>query len=360
MAKSLRVKDSVPMSATLAIHDEVGRLRSEGRKVFHLGFGEAIFPVHPKILEAFTRNATQRSYLPVTGLPELRCSIAAYYRRRFAIEVEPSQVLVGSGSKSLLYAALKAIDGDVILTDPCWVSYEAQARLAGHAVHLARTSAGDGYRLTPEALQRCIEEARATSGKPAALVLNSPNNPTGVMYPAGLLESLAEVARAEGLLVISDEIYALTVHGDVAHHSMARFYPEGTIVTGGLSKHLSLGGWRLGVGILPPGELGRRIGSCMGGVASAIWTTAASPVQHAALVAYADDPEIDSYIEACASIHGRMTRELYRALASLNVPCVEPAGAFYLYPSFAPWSGALRARYGVETCRELAGVSTLR
>ena len=158
------------------------------------------------------------------------------------------------------------------------------------------------------------------------------------------------------MLVISDEIYALTAYGDVRHRSIASYYPEGTIVTGGLSKHLSLGGWRLGVAVLPPGELGARIGRCMSSVAGAVWTTATAPVQHAAIVAYSDDPEIDAYIDACAAIHGRVTRYLYDLLLSLDVPCAEPSGAFYLYPSFRPWRDALRAKHGVETCRELAEV----
>ncbi len=366
MAKKLRVKDPVPMSATLAIHNEMRRLRAEGRKIFDLGFGEAIFPVHPKILDAFTRNATQRSYLPVAGLPELRRNVAEYYGRRFGLEAEASRVLVGCGSKSLLYAALQAVEGDLVLTDPCWVTYEPQARLAGLTTHVATTSLEDGYCLTADSLEQCLREARAAGGSPAALVLSSPNNLTGVMYPPALLERLADVARAHGLLVISDEIYALTAYGDVPHRSIASYYPEGTIVTGGLSKHLSLGGWRLGVTLLPPGDLGTRLGRCMTGVAGAVWTTAAAPVQHAACVAYSHDPDIDAYIAACATIHGRLTGYLFQRLLSLEVPCAEPSGAFYLYPSFGPWREGLRAEHGVETCHELSrmlleeeGIATL-
>lgn len=112
----------------------------------------------------------------------------------------------------------------------------------------------------------------------------------------------------------------------------------------------------MGAAVLPPGELGARIGRCMSGVAGAVWTSASAPVQYAATVAYSDDPDIDAYIEACAAIHGRMTRYLYRILRTLEVPCAEPAGAFYLYPSFRAWGDALRAKHGVETCRELSHV----
>lgn len=344
------------MSATLAVHNEVRRLRAAGETVFHLGFGEATFPVHPKILEAFQRHATERTYLPVAGLPELRERVAGYYRRRFGIEAEASRVLVGCGSKSLLYAALRALDGDVVLTDACWVTYAPQARLAGIGIHVAETRLEDDYCLTPEGLERTVREARAAGGRPAAVVLSSPNNPTGVMMSPELIGSLTKVARAEDLLVISDEIYALTAYGEVPHRSVACDYPEGTIVTGGLSKHLSLGGWRLGVAVLPTGELGERLSRSMCAIGGSVWTTATAPVQYAALAAYADDPEIDDYIAACATLHGRMTRYLYRRLARQGVPCPEPDGAFYLFPSFSPWSEALRARHGVETCGDLCRV----
>lgn len=353
MPERFRVREPVPMSATLAIHDEVRRLRAAGREVFHLGFGEATFPVHPTILEAFRRSANERTYLPVAGLPVLRETVAAYYGQRFGLEVDASRVLVGCGSKSLLYAALQAVDGDVLLPDPCWVTYAPQARLAGLAVCVVPTSLDDGYCLSAAGLERALDEARATGGRPAALILSSPNNPTGVTYPPELLESLAAVARERQLLVISDEIYALTAYGAVPHRSMARFYPEGTIVTGGISKHLSLGGWRLGVAVLPPGELGARLARCMTAVAGAVWTTPASPVQHAAVVAYSGDPDIDAYVAGCAAVHGRMSRFLYKRLISANVPCAEPSGAFYLYPTFHPWRDSLLDLHGVESCRDL-------
>ncbi len=353
MSKRLRVKGPVPMSATLAIHDEVRRMREAGSTVFHLGFGEATFPVHPRILDAFQGSATRRAYLPVAGLPELRERVAGYYRRRFGLEAEAEQVLIGCGSKSLLFAALQAMEGDVLLTDPCWVTYEPQVRLAGLPVRVAPTRLEESYCLTAEGLRASLEEARAAGGDPATLILSSPGNPTGTMYPPELLASLAEVARAEGLLVISDEIYALTAYGDVEHRSIASYYPEGTVVTGGLSKHLSLGGWRLGVALLPPGEVGSRLRRCMTAVAGAVWTTPTAPVQYAAVAAYGDDSEIDAYIQACATIHGRIARQIHGRLQALEVPCAEPSGAFYVYPSFRPWSETLTNDHRVETCGDL-------
>ncbi len=249
------MRPALRMSSTLAIHEKVDRLRREGRRIFHLGFGEGRFPVHPKLLAALRDNADARGYAPVAGLAELREQVAEYYRR-FGLQADASRVIVGSGSKSLLFAALAALKGDLVLPRPCWVSYEDQARLVRKRVIVAPTFLEDGYCLTPDELRASLRRARKAGGNPGILLLNSPGNPTGTIYPDELLAELAVVAREEGLRVLSDEIYALCAHGDVAHRSMARHYPEGTIVTGGLSKHLSLGGWRLGVAVLPTGELG--------------------------------------------------------------------------------------------------------
>lgn len=338
----------------MAINAKINDLLAEGHHVYHMGFGEARFPVHPKILAAFQEHAAARSYLPTPGLPKLRAQVADYYRRKFKIETEPRQVIVGSGSKTLLFAAIHALEGDVLLPSPTWVSYETQAQLTGKAVHWIQTRLQNDYCLMPDDLQAGVKAARSAGQSPAILVLNSPGNPTGVVYPPEVLKELAEVARSEQLTIISDEIYSLTTYGDTPHISMAHYYPEGTIVTGGLSKHLSLGGWRLGVAILPASDFGTELHQYMTAVAGAIWTTAAAPVQHAAVVAYSDDPEIDAYMETCTTIHGYITGYLYKLLQALGVPCPKAGGGFYVYPDFAPWREALAKKHNIRTSQDLA------
>ncbi|MEM7346531.1 MAG: aminotransferase class I/II-fold pyridoxal phosphate-dependent enzyme, partial [Chloroflexota bacterium] len=296
----------------------------------------------------------KRSYLPVAGLPELRSLIADYYRRKFGIEADASQVIVGSGSKSLLFAAIYTLPGDLLLPSPSWVSYDKQADLIGKQVTWIPTMLEADHCLTPDEFRQGIQHAREVGQSPGIIVLNSPNNPSGVMYSPELLAGLAEVARAEEIVIISDEIYAQTAYGNIPHTSMAHYYPEGTIVTGGLSKHLSLGGWRLGAAILPPGEVTQQLLQRMVAIASNIWTTAAAPVQYAALTAYSDDPEIEAYVETCATIHGYVTRYLYEVMQSLEIPCPQPSGGFYLYPSFAPWRQTLAERHNVHTSEQLA------
>jgi len=343
-------------SPTLAINERVRRLTAGGRTVYQMGFGESRFPVHPKILAALREHATARSYTPVAGFPELRSAIAEFYTREFQLNTAPEQVIVGVGSKSLLFALVRALDGDVLLPRPSWVSYAPQALVADKRVTWIDTRAEDEYCLTAEGLAAGLAQARKAGQQPRILILNSPGNPTGVVYPTGALEELAEVARDHDLAIVSDEIYALINHCRRPHVSIAKYYPEGTFVTGGLSKHLSLGGWRFGLAVAPAGDAGARVMKALMAIAGAIWSSPAAPIQHAATVAYSDDPDIMAYVRTCAAIHAAVTHELYAQLQEAGVPCPQPSGGYYLYPNFNGWEGALRQRSDVATSDALAAL----
>ena len=341
------------VSATLSMNEQVREMWETGRDVYHLGFGESRFPVHPKLAEALRKNVHQRSYLPALGIRELREAIAQFYQRKFQIAVSPNQVVVGPGSKALLYALVMALGEEVILPYPSWVSYAPQAHILGKPVLWVPMRPEHGYSLDIEVLRQRMEEDKEEWGNPELLIVNSPHNPTGTMMPPQKVQALADYARAEQLMVLSDEIYALTAHGHIPHESVAQHYPEGTIVLGGLSKHLSLGGWRLGVAILPAGRTGEALRKALQNIASSIWSSATAPVQYAALVAYGGDPDIEEYMDLCRRMHAIRTRYLYDKLVDAGIPCVEPSGAFYLFPSFSQWRVPL-AGCGVQTSDELS------
>ena len=122
---------------------------------------------------------------------------------------------------------------------------------------------------------------------------------------------------------------------------------------GGISKHLSLGGWRLGAAILPPGESGRQLLQAVAKIGGELWSTPSAPVQYAAVTAYDDDPELAAYIDRCARLHAARTRYLWRGLRQLGVPCAEPRGGFYLFPNFDAWRKPLAAM-GVCASSDLA------
>ncbi len=340
-------------SATLAINEAIAARRAEGRQVIHLGFGEASFPLHPALRAALMEHATSTSYAPVLGIPALRQTIADYLVRERGLDVSAKNIVVGPGSKPLLYVLLQALEGDLLLPAPSWVSYAPQARLAGRRVIMVETDPADHQRLTPEALSAALARARHAGADPRILLVNSPSNPTGSMFAPEDVAALASWAREHDITLISDEIYAELAHGWRAHDSPARFYGEGTIVTGGLSKAFSAGGWRLGYAALPKTEAGARLMRAIQSLASEIWSSAPTPIQAAAVVAFSFAPELRTYVQRSARIHGHMTGKLHQTLSDLSVLCPRPAGAFYLYPDFAPWRAALAAQ-GVTTSGELA------
>ncbi len=338
----------IVLSPTLRINERVKALWAAGETVYHFGFGESRFPVHPKLQAALAANAHRKGYLPVQGLAELREAIAAYDGRLLHTTISPDQVIVGPGSKALIYALQMALAGDLLLPTPSWVSYAPQARLLGKRVIFVRGTAANGYQLTIAALD---EAARQAQSETKILLVNSPNNPAGYMFAPEFLRELAEYCRQNRIVVISDEIYARVTHGSRQHVSLAEFYPEGTIVVGGLSKHLSLGGWRLGKAVIPQEQ--PALMPALRTIASEIWSTATGPVQYTAVTAYSADPDIEAYIAECSQIHAARTQHIWEMFDELGMSCPRPQGGFYLIPNFDRWREPL-ARRGVHTSEELS------
>lgn len=340
-------------SPTLAMNEAVARRRAEGKETLHLGFGEAMFPLHPALRLALTNALENTSYAPVAGVLRLRQAIAGYIERKRGIHCTAEQVIVGPGSKPLIYALFQVLAGDVLIPRPSWVSYGPQARLAGRQVIPVATDPADHHRLAPDALSDAVRAAQAAGAQPRVLIINSPSNPTGAMFAEEDIAAMTAWARARGITIISDEIYAELEHGWRTHISPARFYPEGCIITGGLSKAFSAGGWRLGYAILPAGARGEQLGQTLRAFASEAWSAASTPIEEAAIAAFTPDADLETYVRHSARAHGYITYTLYQALTSLGVLCPKPAGAFYLYPDFAPWRAPL-AKLGVTTSQQLA------
>jgi aspartate aminotransferase len=344
------VRHRLEPSPTLYINERVNAMWAAGETVYHLGFGESRFPVHPKIASALRNNADQKSYLAGLGLFDLRKAAAKFYSRKLNMAINPEQLIIGPGSKPLYFIIQMALEADLFLPTPSWVSYGPQAQLIHKPVYHIPSAADAGYPLTIDAIDATL---RQSSNPSKILLLNSPNNPTGQMFEPAFLAQLADYCRANGVMVLSDEIYSLVPHGHRDHVSMAHYYPEGTVVLGGLSKHLSLGGWRLGVAILPDTAAGQGLMAALRVIAGEIWSSPTGPVQYAAVVAYNDEDDIDAYIDECAQIHAIRTQYLWRQLDALGVPCAQPDGGFYVFPTFNRWREPL-ARLGITTSPQLA------
>jgi aspartate/methionine/tyrosine aminotransferase len=334
------------------MNDRIQEMRASGREVYHLGFGESRFPVHPLVAQALQDNAQQRSYLPALGLPELRQTIADFYKRHFDLPVSANQVVIGPGSKSLLYAMMVALDGDIIMPTPAWSSYQDQATFSGRLLLEVPMDPGQNYRVDVKRIQGAMREAAKQWRRPDLLLFSNPHNPTSTAIDLDDMREITDFARERELMILSDEIYGMVSYDPAAHVSPAHTYPDGTIVLGGLSKHMSLGGWRFGVAILPPTVAGLALERAIKAIAGTVWSCVTAPVQIAAQVAYGGNPEVEEYIQACTQMHAARTRYLHDALLEFGISCPEPTAAFYLYPSFAKWREPLAAR-GVFTCQDL-------
>lgn len=313
-----------------------------GQRVFKLGLGQSPFPVPEPIVQALRDNAHEKAYLPVRGLWPLRQAVADYHVRREEGDFAADDVLIGPGSKELIFLLQLAYAGDLVIPSPAWVSYAPQARILGRRVQVVETRQEDGWRLRPEALDALC---RAEPTRPRILILNYPCNPTGLTLRADELRALAEVARAHRLVLLSDEIYG-ELHHRGAHVSMARFYPEGTIISSGLSKWCGAGGWRLGTFVFPRGM--RWLLEAMATVASETFTAVSAPIQHAAVHAFAGGPEIARYLDGSRRVLAALGRWFAGRLRAAGVACADPEGGFYLFPDFEPHRARLAAR-GITT-----------
>jgi aspartate aminotransferase len=332
----------MPQSATIAINDRCNAMRQSGRRVFKFGLGQSPFPVPRPVIEELQANAHQKDYLPVRGLPALREAVADYLRRTHGLPTTPEQVIVGPGSKELMFLLQLVYYGDIVIPTPAWVSYAPQAHIIGRQVEWIHTRASDGWRLTPEMLN---DQCRRDRERPRILVLNYPSNPTGATYATDELEALADVAREHRIVVLSDEIYGELQH-DGAHVSIARFYPEGTIVSTGLSKWCGAGGWRLGTFGFPASM--EWLLDSMASVASETYTSTSAPIQYAAVRAFHGGMRLERYLWNSRRILSALAAHVVAKLESAGVNVVHPAGAFYVFPDFCPHREAL-AKRGIRT-----------
>ncbi|MCZ6669510.1 MAG: aminotransferase class I/II-fold pyridoxal phosphate-dependent enzyme [Acidobacteria bacterium] len=333
-------------SATIAINERCNRLRQENREVFKLGLGQSPFPVPRSVIEQLQANAHRKEYLPVKGLTELRNAVADYHHRTQGIACAAGDVLIGPGSKQLMFLLQLVYYGDLVIPTPTWVSYAPQARIIGRQIRWLPTRAEEGWRLLPDQLKGLCRE---DPDRPRIVVLNYPNNPTGGTYHLDELKKLAKVARKYRVLLLSDEIYG-ELHHKGQHVSIARFYPEGTIVSGGLSKWCGAGGWRLGTFTFPRSM--SWLLEAMAAVASETYTSTSAPIQYAAVRAFQGGLRIERYLLHSRRILSALGRWCHRDLRKAGLLVERPAGAFYLFPNFSPFLKQLRSR-GIKTSDDL-------
>ena len=232
-------------SATVAINERSDALRADGRDIIKFGLGQSPFPVPEVVVQALRDHAHEKDYLPVKGLRQLRDAVATFHARRDGIEGRTGDdVLIGPGSKELLFLLQLVFYGDLVIPAPAWVSYAPQARIIGRTVRMLPTEASNGWRLRPERLAQLCEE---DEGRPRILVLNYPSNPTGLSFDAAQLHDIAHRAQHQ-CRVRRNEICMRSTKGRTC---LWRASIRRAIVSAGLSKWC--GRWlAIGTFFFPP------------------------------------------------------------------------------------------------------------
>lgn len=338
---------SLKESATLAINLKAQTARRNGEDIVHFGFGQSPFPVHPLIQIALARNACKKEYLPTKGLPELCQAISSYHKEFFGYDFDPQHVVVGPGSKEMIFQALYVLEGSVFLPVPSWVSYGPQVGLRGKDICPVITQLSNDYKMTPNELDlACIKEGPGQK----ILIFNNPSNPTGTVYSEREIRALTEVCRKHRVIVISDEIYSLISFSGQPYFSFHQCYKEGTIITSGLSKSHGAGGYRLGFIAFPPNMA--VVVKGLAAMVSETFSAVSAPIQYAACEAYSKSFELMRHIKQSTRIHKACGKYLQSRFVKMGLNCPRPKGAFYLFPDFSPFKEELAAR-GILTSSQL-------
>ena len=337
---------NVPKSATLAINELSKKLILEGKDVVRMGLGQSPFPVPDCMVASLQDHASAKDYMAVQGYLPLREAISGYISRTENLHYPADNIIVGPGSKELFFGLQMVLDCDLLLPAPSWVSYQPQARLLGRNVHWLPCAAKNGWKLSAETLE---QHCRQHTNRRQLLILNSPNNPSGACFSEQELTQLASVAQQYHVIILSDEIYS-ELHYQGRHLSMARFYPQATIISNGISKWAGAGGWRLGYMAIP--ESLRSVLDAMIVVASETYTSVSAPVQMAAISAFEASTQMQDYINACRKIMRAIGLNFSQQLIQHNIEVVKPDGGFYILADFAHYREAL-LRNGIGSSAQL-------
>jgi aspartate aminotransferase len=322
-----RVQSLTP-STTLAITAKAKELKAQGLDIIGLGAGEPDYNTPKHIIDAalLSMNEGQTKYTPSAGLPKLKEAIAAKLKRDQGLDYKPSEIAVGSGAKHSLYTLFQAIldeEDEVIVPIPYWVSYPEQIKLAdGKPVYIVGTEENQ-YKITKEQLEQAI------TAKTKAVIINSPSNPTGMLYSREELAAIGEVCLAHDILIVSDEIYEKLVYGNAKHTSIAEISPElkkQTIIINGVSKSHSMTGWRIGYAA---GD--ESIIKAMANLASHSTSNPTTTAQYGAIAAYEGTQE--PVEEMRQAFEGRLNKIYDKLVEIPGVSCIKPQGAFYLFPN---------------------------
>lgn len=326
--------DVIEPSMTLKVTQRAAELKAQGIDVVSFGAGEPDFDTPAHIKEAAKRalDGGATKYTAVPGTPELRKAVAAWFAKDHGIEVPVNEVMVSAGAKQVIYNAFQAVldEGDeVILPAPYWVSYSEIAKLAGAVPVPVPSSAADNFIVRPEAI------AAAITPKTKMIVVVSPSNPTGAVYPEATLRGISDLVVKHNLWMLTDDIYRYLCYGNAKFTQPVTFGPEvrkRTIVADGVSKAYAMTGWRIGFALAPKDVI-EAMNTLQGQS-----TTNAAAVSQAAALAAITGPQDE--VERMRLEFDKRRQYMVRGLNSMpGVKSIEPMGAFYCFPDVSSYNG---------------------
>ncbi|MDT8716402.1 pyridoxal phosphate-dependent aminotransferase [Clostridium sp. 19966] len=312
-------------SITLEITAKANEMKKNGIDVISFGAGEPDFNTPQNIIEA-AKSAMDNGftkYTPSSGIIELKQEIVKKFKRDNNLDYGTSQIIVSTGAKQCLSNVFQAIlnkDDEIIINKPCWVTYPELISLYGGVPVYVDTDEKDSFKYKLDNL-----EAAVTS-KTKAIIINSPNNPTGAVYSKKELEMIASFAEKYNLIIISDEIYEKLIYGDSTHISIASLSQDAynrTVVINGFSKTYSMTGWRIGYA-----AGAKEIIKLMGSIQSHTTSNVNSITQYASVEALSGPQDTIAYMKE--QFNARRDYMVDRIKAIPYVTCVRPEGAFYV------------------------------
>jgi aspartate aminotransferase len=329
MKLAARVSQVKP-SLTLAIAAKAKAMKAEGIDVCSFSAGEPDFdtPAHIKAAAAKALEEGKTKYGPAAGEPKLREAIAQKLKTDNGLDYKAENVIVTNGGKHSLYNLMVALidPGDeVIIPAPYWLSYPEMVTLVGGVSVIVNTDASTGYKITPQQLRQAI------TPKTKLFVLNSPSNPTGMVYTPDEIKALAEVIVDADILVVSDEIYEKILYDGAEHisiGSLGKEIFERTFISNGFAKAYSMTGWRLGY-LAGPVEVIKAANSIQGHSTSNVCTFA----QYGAIAALQGSQDCVTEMLKAFTKRRQVMLERINAIPGLN--CPKPDGAFYLFPDIS-------------------------
>ncbi len=342
-SKNLAISESM----TLAISAKANQMKQDGADIVSFGAGEPDFNTPEYIRTAAIKRIEKggNGYTAASGLPELKSAICKKLKTDNELDYQNNQIVVSSGAKHSLFNALQAIcnPGDeVIIPSPYWVSYYELVKMADAEPILIEGPASSSFKVTAADIESVITE------KTKALMINSPNNPTGAVYTEEELKSIATLAEKYDLFIISDEIYEKLIYGET-HVSIAKFAYDRTILVNGLSKAYAMTGWRIGYT-----ASSKEIAKVMSNIQSHATSNPNTIAQYASIEALTGD---QSPIEEMRLAFDERRKFMVERISRIpNITCVEPKGAFYVMVDISSYFGKTVEGVPVNSSIDFASV----